>query len=287
MHFKKLLPRISSYFPRPKKRRSLLREVIQVGIVTTIASLFGITFVVQDVKVSTGSMKNTILVGDHVLINKFIFRNSPDWMVKLFPQREIHRGDIIVFKFPKDPNINFVKRVVGLPGETIEIRGVNVFINGVELHEIRSTVNIEYDRLHYTEPLQVLTSDNPSLQSSNNTPPVGSIPAYRVYYGVRKPERIEGSQPEFNTFPLGVEEAAYSVGSPYKIPDNHFFCLGDNRDNSEDSRAWGVVPRQNIIGSPVCVFYSNDAPEGASPTDNFLTDLFTHSNWKRIGTRIH
>ena len=123
-------------------RRTILREYFESAVVTVIMALFGITFIVQAVKVPTGSMQNTIMIGDHLLVNKFVFAPGP--VMPFLPQREIRRGDIIVFKYPGNENdarqdrlnnspaykSNFVKRVIGLPGDRVEVRGTRVFING-------------------------------------------------------------------------------------------------------------------------------------------------------------
>src|SRR5436189_3685762 len=127
--------------------RSVIREYFESAVVTVIMALFGMTFIVQAVKVPTGSMQNTITVGDHLLVNKFIFAPGP--RLPILPQREIRRGDIIVFKYPGNPfnqerdkqddnipyKVNYVKRVIGLPGETVEVRGLRVFVNGAPLPE--------------------------------------------------------------------------------------------------------------------------------------------------------
>ena len=127
--------------------RGLLREYFESAVVTVIMALFGMTFIVQAVKVPTGSMQNTIVVGDHLLVNKFIFAPGP--RLPLLPQREIRRGDIIVFKYPGNPfnperdrdednipfKVNYVKRVIGLPGDVVEVKGLRVFVNGQPLPE--------------------------------------------------------------------------------------------------------------------------------------------------------
>src|SRR5207247_2394518 len=105
----------------PDKKKGVMREYFESAIVTVIMALFGMTFIVQAVKVPTGSMLNTSLVGDHLLVNKFIFGKDGMMIDKVMPHRPIRRGDIIVFKYPKDPTTNYVKRVIGLPGETIEV----------------------------------------------------------------------------------------------------------------------------------------------------------------------
>src|SRR5215510_8306482 len=137
-HEKKTLPPAKPQGP-PK---SVWREYFESAVVTVIMALFGMTFIVQAVKVPTGSMQNTIIVGDHLLVNKFIFAPGP--RLPFLPQREIRRGDIIVFKYPGNPfdperdkqednipfKVNYVKRVIGLPGDTVEVKGVRVYING-------------------------------------------------------------------------------------------------------------------------------------------------------------
>src|SRR3954470_11255175 len=131
--------------------KSIWREYFESAVVTVIMALFGMTFIVQAVKVPTGSMQNTITIGDHLLVNKFIFAPGPP--LPFLPQREIKRGDIIVFKYPGDPKnsegdkrpdnlpykTNYVKRVIGLPGDSIRIEGKSVLVNGKELPEHRIT----------------------------------------------------------------------------------------------------------------------------------------------------
>src|SRR3954470_2392068 len=131
--------------------KSIWREYFESAVVTVIMALFGMTFIVQAVKVPTGSMQNTITIGDHLLVNKFIFAPGPP--LPFLPQREIKRGDIIVFKYPGDPKnsegdkrpdnlpykTNYVKRVIGLPGDHIEVKGKSVLVNGKELPEHRIT----------------------------------------------------------------------------------------------------------------------------------------------------
>src|SRR5881394_585422 len=127
--------------------KTVIREYFESAVVTVIMALFGMTFIVQAVKVPTASMENTITVGDHLLVNKFIFAPGPTF--PLLPQREIKRGDIIVFKYPGNPfdperdrqednipfKVNYVKRVIGLPGDSVEVKGLKVYVNGEPLPE--------------------------------------------------------------------------------------------------------------------------------------------------------
>src|SRR6185369_2208405 len=123
--------------------KSGIREFFEQGLVTVIMALFLMTFIAQAVAVPTGSMQNTINIGDHLFVNKFIFGQPTPVLGKLLPTREIRRGDIIVFKLPSDPKVNYVKRVIGLPGDSVLVKGHRVFVNGKELPEERAYVKLE------------------------------------------------------------------------------------------------------------------------------------------------
>src|SRR5215216_2217312 len=152
-------------------KHSVLREYFESLVVTAVMALFGMTFVVQAVKVPTGSMQNTILIGDHLLVNKFIFAPGP--VLPFVPQREIQRGDIIVFKYPGNPYdpkrddrpdnrpilTNYVKRVIGLPGDRISIQGNNVIVNGEVIPEHHITAR-DHNR---KDPLEII--NNPERKS--------------------------------------------------------------------------------------------------------------------------
>src|SRR6266536_1639793 len=159
--------------------KTVIREYFESAVVTVIMALFGMTFIVQAVKVPTVSMQNTITVGDHLLVNKFIFAPGP--RLPFLPQREIKRGDIIVFKYPGNPfdperdkqednipyKVNYVKRVIGLPGDTVEVKGLRVFINGQPLPE------------HVIVARNI--NDKAPLEIIEDTPHQGDEP-YDVYY---------------------------------------------------------------------------------------------------------
>src|SRR5271169_6403380 len=117
------------------RRRSSVAEFLEMLLVTMLLALFGTTFVVQAFKIPSGSMEPTLLIGDHVFVNKFIFEGTGAWYEKFLPYRDIRRGDIIVFKFPFDDHPHYVKRVIGLPGERIRIVNQRVFVNGAPLAE--------------------------------------------------------------------------------------------------------------------------------------------------------
>ena len=254
--------------------KSAVREYFESFVVTLIMAIFGMTFILQAVTVPTGSMQNTILIGDYLLVNKFIFAPGGK-PVPLLPQREIERGDVIVFKYPGnkvDPREdielgvkayreNYVKRVIGLPGETIEFRNNQIFINGEFLPEHR---NITLDERTLSE--MPLKDSEQRLPGEN----------YDVYYSERSMEAVERKQNLTRGFNFGV------AGKPMKIPDHMYFAMGDNRDNSGDSRVWGFVHRDLIIGRAMFVYWSCDrAASGGS-----MFGCITNPRLDRIGKMI-
>jgi signal peptidase I len=257
--------------------KSIWREYFESAVVTVIMALFGMTFIVQAVKVPTGSMQNTILIGDHLLVNKFIFAPGPS--LPFLPQRAIRRGDIIVFKYPGNPNnavgdnrpdnqpfkTNYVKRVVGLPGDQVEVRGEHVYINGKLLDERRITAQ---DPGH-----------NKPLKDEESPAPSGTGP-YTVFYDKETREGGEDAS-SFSGFNYAVN------GRPFNIPADSYFVMGDNRNNSADSREWGVVKREYVIGRAMFVYWSYDEslPAGESIIDK-ISAFFTNTRWGRTGTMI-
>lgn len=235
--------------------KSTIREYFESLVITLIMAIFGMTFILQAVTVPTGSMQNTILVGDYLLVNKFIYA-SGGHPIPFLPQREIERGDVIVFKFPGYPpelgksefekqqagpayQINFVKRVIGLPGDKVEIRDNQVFINDQLLPEHR------------------VFGDVPAGIS----PDFSDVSALAVKeFEERRPDQkydVYYSEEEFKD---GLErDYTYAgKGKPFVIPANSYFVLGDSRNRSLDSRYWGVVDRNLIIGRAMFVYWSCD-----------------------------
>lgn len=254
--------------------KSTAREYFESFVVTLIMAIFGMTFILQAVTVPTGSMQNTILIGDYLLVNKFIFAPSGS-PVPFLPQREIERGDIIVFKYPGnkvDPaqdiemgvkayRENYVKRVIGLPGETIEFRNNQVYINGA---------------LHPEHHITTLDARTESEMPVKDSAPLQPGENYNVYYSQRTEEAAEKGIKLPSDFAFGV------AGKPMKIPDNMYFAMGDNRDNSGDSRVWGFVPRELIVGRAMFVYWSCD--RGAS--DGSMFGCITNPRLDRIGKMI-
>jgi signal peptidase I len=258
----------------PGPPKTVWREYFESIIVTVLMFLFFITFIGRTVAVPTGSMQNTILIGDHFLINKFIFAPGPPLF--FLPQREIRRGDIVVFKYPGDndhPGADaalgvtpyrdyYIKRVVGLPGDKLEVRGATVYINDQPLPEHRVAAD------------QGATKEAPLV--IRDVPPKAGEP-YTVFNSPRTLSSHGSNTQDTDYF-------KYGLAAPVKVPDDSYFMMGDNRDNSGDSRVWGFVRRDLIIGRALFVFWSKD--ESARPGSNLFTDFFTNTRWNRTFTWI-
>jgi signal peptidase I len=254
--------------------KSVWREYFESAVVTVIMALFGMTFIVQAVKVPTGSMQNTIMIGDHLLVNKFIF--APGKSLPILPQRDIRRGDIIVFKYPGNPFepkrderpdnrpifTNYVKRVIGTPGDRIRIKGVDVYVNDQLLPEHRIAAN----EVSQNAPLKTVIDPPPPRQPGE---------LYDVYYRPGA-EKDDGYYDVFQ----GKDEIT--------VPPNSYFVMGDNRNNSEDSRYWGFVPRDLVIGRAMFVYWSYDesAPVTDWPIIGLVSDFFKNTRWSRTGTLV-
>jgi signal peptidase I len=263
--------------------KSTTREYFESFVVTLIMALFGMTFIIQAVTVPTGSMQNTILVGDYLLVNKFIFAPGGK-PVPLLPQREIKRGDIIVFKFPgyedtrgmRSADIaqagapyttNFVKRVIGMPGETIEFRNNQVYIDGVLHPEHRITADLPLDKDGDPNDEAPLVVKGEESREDNEK--------YSVYYK-------ESSMQEAEKGRLGVSGKYGVPGGQIKVPADSYFVLGDSRDHSLDSRYWGFVHRDLIIGRAMFVYWSCDRSDRNSSALSCLTS----PRFDRIGKLI-
>lgn len=202
-------------------RRDSLIDFLESLLVTILLVLFGTTFVVQAFKIPSESMEPTLLVGDHLLVNKFIFEGNGAWYEKLLPYRSIHRGDIIVFRFAYDDHEHYVKRVIGLPGDRIRIVDQQLYIDESPVSEPYA-----YHDLAAYDPL------------SENFPPTGHFAAMGL-----RPEWAEQIRNHLQNGELFV-------------PPGNYFVMGDNRNSSLDSRYWGFVDGRAIIGRPIVVYWS-------------------------------
>ena len=241
--------------------KSGFREYAQSLLVTLVLALYGTTFIVQAFKIPSQSMEPTLLVGDHLLVNKFIFEGRGAWYEHLLPYREIRRGDIIVFKFPYADHPHFVKRVIGLPGDRLRIFNQEVYVNGLRLNE----------------PYVVHTAPDPF---ADNFPPHPND----YFYSSLQPEWADDIQNHIRNGEL-------------LVPPHKYFAMGDNRDQSLDSRYWGFVDRDAIMGRPVIVYWSvaatsqdyEDNGEGGnlSGIGHILMHLPSATRWRRMFHEVH
>ena len=219
-------PKQSPEAVESQANQTTISEYLESLLITVILALFGTSFVVQAFKIPSQSMERTLLVGDHLLVNKFIFGGRGQWYDKFLPYRTLQRGDIIVFKYPYQDHPHFVKRVIGLPGDRLKIVDQQVFINDKPLNEpyVVHDPSSGYDPLNYSFP------------------PVGS----QIYMSPVQPEWAR-------------EIRKYIQGDELVVPPDRYFAMGDNRDHSLDSRYWGFVDRDAIMGRPFLIYWSVDA----------------------------
>ena len=221
-------------------KKSVAREYLESIVVAVILALFIRTFAVQAFKIPTGSMEPNLLIGDHLLVNKLVYSPSSGPLEdRLLGKRPIERGHVVVFKFPEDPTRDFIKRVIGLPGETIEVRNKTVFVDGRPLSEPYA---------HFIE--QPLRPEDPE-------------------YGLRT-------------------ESIRDNWGPQLVPPGQLLVLGDNRDNSRDSRFWGFLPRDQVKGRALLVYWSYAASSDEYRREGWWDGLkdtvsaLGRTRWKRF-----
>ena len=228
----------------PHFKKSLVREYLESIVVAVILALFIRTFVVQAFKIPSGSMETNLLVGDHLLVNKMVYSPSGSALEqRVLPKKGIQRGHVIVFKYPQEPERDFIKRVIGLPGETIEIRNKIVHINGQALNESAYT--------HFREP-------------------------------------PDPSDPESGSRSDGRDD-----WGPETVPPGRLFVMGDNRDNSKDSRFWGFLPEDQVKGRALLVYWSYEATKKDFDKTGYIEWIrdtlaaFGKTRWNRFFHMIH
>jgi signal peptidase I len=204
-------------------KKSVPREYFESLVIAVVLALFVRTWVFQAFKIPSGSMEPNLLIGDHLIVNKMVFAPTGSAAENtVLPRRDIRRGDIIVFKSPEEPDRDLIKRVIGLPGDRLELRRKRVYINDQPIDE------------PYVQFLEAPSVDGPS--------PAGDL---RETYG------------------------------PVTVPDRQYFMMGDNRDNSQDSRYWGFLPASYVKGRALFIYFSSDPGEP-------LVGMLGGIRWTRI-----
>ena len=240
------------------------RGTVAEWTVTILLLLFGTTTLVQAFVIPTGSMEDTLLIGDHLLVDKLAYAPAGPISKHLLPYTEVKRGDIIVFRYPIDIRQTFVKRVIGVPSDHIRIEKKQVFLNGKAINE-----PYKYHKTEYFDSYRDNFPSEPNMRLYE--------PADRMLK-----ENIADRQVK--------DEAKGSIAvREIVVPDGHYFAMGDNRDSSLDSRYWGFVPRENIIGKPLIIYWSYDAPTdrlasadiGLDHIMDLAQNFFSKTRWKR------
>jgi len=239
-----------------EKPRETTVEFLASLSAVLVTGLFIITFIVQAFEIPSSSMENTLLIGDHVFVNRVQFAPATYWTGPLLPYREIRRGDIVVFLHPAEPGLYVVKRIMGIPGDRIHLRDGVVYRNGERLDE----------------PYVIHKTD-------------GYNP-YRDNFPAVSPAEYNGVTPEWQ---LVLKQ--HIQGDDLVVPPDSYFGMGDNRDVSLDSRYWGFIPKENVIGRPMFVYWSFETPPNqylqkeVSERLKFLAHVVIHffdeTRWRR------
>jgi signal peptidase I len=238
--------------------REVKRGFIAEWTVTIVLLLFATTSLVQAFVIPSASMEDSLLIGDHVLVDKLVFSPAGAISKNLLPYREPRRGDIIVFKYPLNIKEDYVKRAIGLPGDHIKLVDKKLFLNG-----------------HFV--------DEPYVKHI-----FPDIDSYR--------DNFPAAPPSVQVYPRAIEMLQTNVvNGELVVPPGFIFAMGDNSDNSADSRYWGLVPRDNIEGTPLVIYWSYDASTADLTNGNIgidhivdvVTHFFTKTRWSRTFHLVH
>jgi signal peptidase I len=242
-----------------EKTEVIRRNSIAEWAVTILILLFGTSMVAQPFVIPTSSMHNTLYTGDHLIVDKLAYAPAGSVSKHFMPYEDVKRGDIIVFRHPTLITVDYVKRVIGVPGDHIKLVNKQVFVNGKAMDEPYA---IHLDNFYN----------------------------YRDNFPQGEPDYIPDPKMAERAYQMLRENV---VNGELVVPAGSYFAMGDNRDNSLDSRYWGFVPRENITGKPLIVFWSYDAPTEDLKDYNVhhLVDLalhfFTKTRWNRTLKLIH
>jgi signal peptidase I len=244
--------------PQPDKPRETTMEFLASLAAVLVTGLFIITFILQAFEIPSSSMENTLLIGDHVFVNREQFAPATHWMGPLLPYRQIRHGDIVVFLSPAEPGLYVVKRIMGTPGDHIHLRNGIVYRNGEKLEE------------PYVIHQGMADSYNP----------------YRDNFPAVPPADFNNVAPNWQ---LSLKD--HIQGDDIVVPPDSYFAMGDNRDVSYDSRYWGFIPQENVIGRPMFIYWSFQTPPNqylereVSQRVGFLAHVVIHffdeTRWRR------
>ena len=251
---------------KPQKQKETTPEFIASIAVVLVTGLFIITFILQAFEIPSSSMENTLLIGDHVFVNRILFAPVTKWLGPLLHYRNPQHGDIVVFISPAEPGLYVVKRVIGTPGDRIHLQNGVVYRNGERLNEPYVIRQGDYNAYRDNFP------DVP--------PPPPTAPPYEQF------------SPEWRlTLPSHIQDGELVV------PPDSIYAMGDNRDVSLDSRYWGFVPRENVIGTPMFIYWSFETPAGeyrrTSMADRIsfffriVIHFFDQTRWSRMFHVVH
>ncbi|RMF61529.1 MAG: signal peptidase I [Calditrichaeota bacterium] len=242
---------------KPKTKKNAYRETVEAVLIALLAAMFLRAFVVQAFRIPTGSMKDTLLVGDFLLVNKFIYGvRTPDHIpilnaripfFRLPAFKKPHNGDVVVFKYPKDESLDYIKRCIAVGGQTVEVRNGDVYIDGKPEGK-KINLGRKYD-----------PEEGREVEYTKIISPYGKT--YVIRHFVDAYARTENF-------------------GPVTVPEGHYFMMGDNRDNSSDSRVWGFLPEQNVVGEALVIYFSWNK-------NSAFWNLAESVRWSRIASLIH
>jgi signal peptidase I len=247
---------------KSEKEKETLPESIAGIAAVFVSGLFILTFIIQQFEIPSRSMEQTLLVGDHVFVDRLTPTGKGNPLTFFLPYREIHRGDVAVFPSPAQPGLYLVKRIIGVPGDRIHLRNGKLFLNGVEQKE-RYVMPIEYPN-PYRDNFPAVSAEGLSDVTDN--------------WAAELPHHIQGDD--------------------LVIPEDYYFAMGDHREVSLDSRYWGLVPKKNILGSPLFIAWSLNQTEADFPQDPTVGErvtaffrtgshFFGLTRWNRVMHLVH
>jgi len=255
--------------PQPvveEKHRESLPESVSGIAAVFVSGLFILTFVIQQFEIPSRSMEKTLLVGDHVFVDRLTTTGNRNWLTSFMPYRALHRGDIAVFPSPAQPGLYLVKRIIAVPGDRLHLRNGVVYLNGVAQKE---------PYIYHDKSQQIIPNPYADNFPAVRPPPYSEVTDY-----------------------WRQEIEKHIQGDDLVVPPGYYFAMGDHRDVSLDSRYWGFVPRQNILGSPLFIAWSLDQteadfPQDASLSERFIAFLHTGAHffgltrWNRVLRLVH